>query len=329
MSFPRVLWTHNFDPTIPNSGAFMYHTARALGILGSPPDMLYLGNLRSPAGIRRARGLLLERADAYDVIHCQFGSASAIVTAAVKDKPKVLTVRGSDWTPAQANSLRWKAHGVLAHAMTERALKDYDLVIPVSHRLAQGLRRRRPHIQIEVIPSAVDLELFRPIDRNKAREHLGIEGQGNRFAMFTVMPRRENHHKRPDLARAAVNEARKTFPELKLLVVSGVEQSQIPYYAALCDVALCTSFAEGWPNSIKEALACGVPFVSTDVSDLARIAQDYPPCEVVEDTPDALGAAICRVLSCQSSFDVTGAVRHMGLIPTAQRHLEAYQALVP
>jgi glycosyltransferase involved in cell wall biosynthesis len=56
----------------------------------------------------------------------------------------------------------------------------------------------------------------------------------------------------------------------ELIVASGVEPSKMPVYMNACDALLLTSAHEGSPNVVKEALACNLPVVSTDVGDVAE-----------------------------------------------------------
>lgn len=51
-----------------------------------------------------------------------------------------------------------------------------------------------------------------------------------------------------------------------------VPQAELPDYYASIDVLVCASEHEGTPNPILEAMACGVPFVSTDVGLVSTVS---------------------------------------------------------
>jgi glycosyltransferase involved in cell wall biosynthesis len=53
---------------------------------------------------------------------------------------------------------------------------------------------------------------------------------------------------------------------------------------AALDVAVSASTSEAFSNSIGEALACGVPVVTTDVGDSARLVGDAGRVVPVDDT---------------------------------------------
>jgi glycosyltransferase involved in cell wall biosynthesis len=113
-----------------------------------------------------------------------------------------------------------------------------------------------------------------------------------------------------------------------LRVASGIAPEDMPAFVDACDVVLCTSTHEGWPNSIKEALACGVPFVSTDVSDLAEVARAHPVCRVCEPDPVALGNALCDVLNSPIDPNLPSSVAQMAIPVISRRLAGAYSALL-
>jgi glycosyltransferase involved in cell wall biosynthesis len=52
--------------------------------------------------------------------------------------------------------------------------------------------------------------------------------------------------------------------------MSGVPHERVPWYMNAANAMLLTSTREGSPNTVKEALACNLPVVTTDVGDTAQ-----------------------------------------------------------
>jgi glycosyltransferase involved in cell wall biosynthesis len=65
---------------------------------------------------------------------------------------------------------------------------------------------------------------------------------------------------------------------------------------AAFDLAACTSLGEGFPNAVGEAMAAGVPCVTTDVGDAAELVAD-PRLVVRPRSPEEMAAAWTRLLS--------------------------------
>ena len=54
--------------------------------------------------------------------------------------------------------------------------------------------------------------------------------------------------------------------------VGTVQHAALPDWYRAADVTVLSSWSEGIPNVLRESLACGTPFASTDVGSIAEIA---------------------------------------------------------
>jgi len=323
----RVLWTHNFDPCVQNSGVFVHTTAAGLRARGVDLELEYLGNLRSIPQLLRARRRVRRLARQFDVVHAQFGSACAVATAAARDVPKLVTIRGSDWNVHRATRGFIHFHTRTASAFTKSTLRSYEGVLAVSSRLAADLARFAPRAHIAVSPSPVDLSRFVPVDKQHARALLGHPDCKEKWILFNSL-RLGNPIKRYELARQAFEIARARDGNLRLRLASDLPHERMPLFVAACDLILCTSDNEGWPNSIKEALACNVPFVSTDVSDLREIAHVEPTCRVCPPDPSVIAESIGDVLAMPAPTSLRRHVTGMSVEAISEQLIATYQQVL-
>src|SRR5207248_11006870 len=104
--------------------------------------------------------------------------------------------------------------------------------------------------------------------------------------------------------------------------------SAIEQFVAACDLILCTAEAEGWPNSVKEALAGDVPFVATDVSDLSVIAAQEPSCRVCPADARVIAANVCEVLAGPEPVGLRKHVGGMSVDAIADRLVATYLSVL-
>jgi teichuronic acid biosynthesis glycosyltransferase TuaC len=323
----RVLWTHNFNPDIPNAGRFMHIMAEGLRREGVDLELMYLGALGSLSRIRAARQEVIHRSKSFDITHSQFGSACSLVTAAASGI-KVVSLRGSDWHRYRGSNSAQYLHGIIAVLFTRMALNSYDGVIVMSHRMGSEVQMKlQPHALLQVLTDPVDTTIFVPDNRNDARRKLGASEDSAPWVLFTTLSE-NNPIKRTGLARRSVELAAQTIPGIKLKVATGLAHEQMPSFIAACNVVLCTSTHEGWPNSIKEALACGLPFVSTDVSDLDDIAQKHRGCFVGPADAHFLSDAIIQSLSNEPEPGLRDIAQSMNLETTSKKLVVYYSELL-
>lgn len=301
--------------------------ATGLRRLGVDLHCEYLGNLRSVPNLIKARKRLRQLAEAFDVVHAQYGSACSLVTAAITGIPKVLSIRGNDWNVHNDSIGFYYFHTRLARAMTRWSIGSFDCVVTVSNRVAADIRRYYPAQRLEPLPSPLDLTRFVPRDKNEARAQQGFPDCDEKWVLFNAL-NIYDPIKRFDLAQEAFNIAAAKLGNLRFRVATNLPHDILPLFASACDVILCTSETEGWPNCVKEALACNVPFVATDVSDLKEIAAKDRTCRVCPSDPEILAENICDVLTCGERPEVRKHVEEMSLDRSSQRLLKIYESVI-
>ena len=90
------------------------------------------------------------------------------------------------------------------------------------------------------------------------------------------------------------------------------------------DLLLCTSASEGSPNIVKEALACGLPIISTNVGDVRERVGSVSGCRVVEAEPVAIAAALREVCAGGGRVDCAQAISEFSSEVVARQVLCVY-----
>lgn len=268
-------------------------------------------------GRRQVRALL--ESGRFDLVHAQWGQSALL--ALPRAVPLVVTFRGSDLEGLPDAAGRLTPGGRVLRGVSRFAARRADQVVVVSERLARHLPPRRYH----VIPSGIDLTLFKPSPQPQARARLELSQQGP-LVLFAASP--ENAIKRYPLARAAVD----LLPAdlgAELIVTEGVPHEHMPLYMSAADALLLTSFHEGSPNVVKEALACGLPVVSVDVGDVRQQVGGLEGCAVIDgESPQDLAAALERVLRRRRRVVAAGVVAPLDEALLVERLIEVYRQAV-
>ncbi|NPV85818.1 MAG: glycosyltransferase [Anaerolineae bacterium] len=177
--------------------------------------------------------------------------------------------------------------------------------------LAKGM------IASKVIPNGVDISLFHPGDQQKARLHLNIPPEA-----AVILCASESIRNRAwsdfDLLRGAVQQAAEALqPRQVILLGLGEEtpaqpfgraevrfvpylkdETALPLFFQAADVLIHPSRADNFPNVILEALACGLPVLSTRVGGIPEQIEEGKTGFLVEpgDVP-SMTENIIRMIS--------------------------------
>lgn len=223
----------------------------------------------------------------YDLVHAQWGQSGLM--ALPKRIPLIVTFRGDDLEGITDPHGKITAKGWILKNVSRYVARAADQVIIVSQRMAKEIQNRPYH----VIPSGLELDAFRPMPRDEVRSRLNLLPD-KQYVLFAGSV--GNPAKRYDLAEAAVKILQAEM-NVELLIASTVTHDQIPDYMNASDVLLLTSLHEGSPNVVKEALACNLPVVSTDVGDVRQRIENIVGCHILQSTnPNDIANALRIVL---------------------------------
>ena len=305
----------------------MYTMLSGLRDLGIDVHLEYLGNMRSPFNLLRARRRIRELAKSFDLVHAQYGSACALVTSAVSDRPTVVTIRGNDWNTHDSSISFAYFHTRLARMMTWLALPSFTGIIPVSWRIQRSMIPYAPKAQFLVLPSAIDLGRWKPLDRSFTRNRTCTWSKQEKKVLYVSL-RPSDPIKQYGLCQEVMSLVNQQQENVTFSVASNIPHAEMHKFVASFDAVLCTSESEGWPNSIKEALACNIPFVSTDVSDLAEIAAQEPSCRVCAADANELARNLCEVLRLPRPDNLRRFVEPMDVKISSEKLVSFYKSLL-
>jgi glycosyltransferase involved in cell wall biosynthesis len=231
-----------------------------------------------------------------------------------------MTFHGSDVLGSVAANGRYTLLGGALTRVSAIVAKYADTAIIVAEHFKKFLPRREYH----VLPTGVDLEKFRPLGMKLARSRLGMKLDVP-IILFGAPP--STAVKRFALAREVWKRVRAKHVNCELLCLDKVPHSVVPLYINAADCLLLTSFHEGSPTIVKEALACNVPIVSVDVGDVRCRVKGLKECFVSESLdPEALARAVIASFRARPTFEGRHAVVDLDLPRIAERLLSIYES---
>lgn len=190
-----------------------------------------------------------------ELIHAHYG-LSGLLANLQRSVPVITTYHGSD-----INN-----RAIFPFSRLCMMLSEHNIFVSQKNLIKSGLTRN-----YSIIPCGVDAKLFLPVDKEIARKEMGL-GLNKKYVLFAGTF--ENEVKNASLARTVIN----GLPEVKLFELKGYSRKQVMLLMNAVDVVLMTSFTEGSPQFIKEALACNCPIVSVEVGDVHEVVQGVEGC---------------------------------------------------
>ena len=242
-----------------------------------------------------------------DIIHAHYGLCGLLANYQ-RRIPVVTTYHGSDINDPKVLLL------------SKRSIHRSHFNIFVSQK---NVDIARPYKDFALIPCGINLEDYPIIDKADARKQMGLKPSG-KYVLFAGAF--DNPIKNAPLAK----EAMERIPEAELLELKGYSRSQVALLMQAVDAFLMTSFTEGSPQVIKEAMACGCPIVSVDVGDVKTRVAGIDGCFVTERSIEDLVVSLQKALAFVGRTSGRDAITKDGLTnyQIARKIIDCYIGLV-
>lgn len=228
------------------------------------------GYLKSYYGFRKAISSYQP-----DIIHAHYGLCGLLANLQ-RRIPVVTTYHGSDINNPTARKLSKWAIKLSAHNVF---VSKSNIII--AHPTKNNY---------SLIPCGINLEDYPIIDRLKAREELGLDSD-KKYVLFSGAF--DNRVKNAPLAKAAIS----LLPDVELIELKGFNRSQVALLMQAVNAFLMTSFTEGSPQVIKEAMVCGCPIVSVDVGDVKEMIEGLDGCYICDRDTSSISQNLAKAIA--------------------------------
>jgi glycosyltransferase involved in cell wall biosynthesis len=192
-----------------------------------------------------------------------------------------------------------------ALAVEKKVFSQARAVVVTTSDMQNSIQCRIPAAagKIKVIPNYVDTELFKP-DADHSKEensicYLGRLDQKQKNLRSLIQAVKGLNIKTLIIGAGPLEDEvvteTNTNPEFKW--ISQVRHEKLPRYLNDSSVFVCPSFYEGHPKALIEAMACGLPVVTTDVPGINNIIRHNQNGWLCSTNPESLRDGILTVLS--------------------------------
>ena len=183
-------------------------------------------------------------------------------------------------------------------------------------------------LSVSVVPNGVNFNTFRSMDKAECRKKLGLN-KHNKIVLF--LGKTDDPRKNYSLAQSSIeylNSYSNRKINIELVAPNSIAPEEVPVYMNASDVLLQTSLWEGSPNVIKEAMACNIPIVSTDVGDVNKVIIDTKGCFLTEFDSESIGHAIDNAISFNSRTLGRNDIKHLRSERVAETIKSIYATLL-
>jgi teichuronic acid biosynthesis glycosyltransferase TuaC len=253
----------------------------------------------------------------FDVVHGHYGQW-CLIACMQWTSPVIASFLGSDLAESCINDDRFRSIDAWVVRMSRWLAPRVNATIVKSEWMKKNLTGKN----IFVIPNGVDFNLFHPIPRPEARAALKWD-QNRYYILFAGDPRRIE--KNFSLAQAAVECLNTRGISAELVVADRLPQTALVQFINASNALILSSMYEGSPNVLKEAMACNVPVVATNVGDVNQLIGRTKGCKVCPHDPAVLAEALEEALLQEEPTTGRADIMHLNRDMIAKQIIAVYK----
>ena len=259
-------------------------------------------------GYYKNLALLKEKIKEYapDLIHAH-GGHIGLLCSLQKFVPVVVTYHGSDINIA--------VNRLISTAVSIRCRANIFVSRQLVNKMPFKSKSRA------VIPCGVDFDVFVPVDKAYAKRDLGFQ-ENETYILFSSSF--ENSVKNYPLAEKAMA----GFSKVHLKEIKNRSRAEVSLLLNGAELLLLTSFSEGSPQIIKEAMACNCPIVATDVGDIREVIGDTEGCYITSFDPKDVAEKIKLALQFGQRTKGREKIKHLDNQIIAGKIVEVYKSVL-
>lgn len=242
-----------------------------------------------------------------DIIHAHYG-LSGLLANLQRSIPVITTYHGSDINEGS----------VLRFSKLAMKLSAFNIFVSQKNVDKAGICKK-----FALIPCGVNINNFEIQDKSSAREKLGWDINSEKVLFAGAF---DNAVKNSKLAIDAVSK----LQDVELVEMKGYTREQVAILMYASDAFLMTSFTEGSPQVVKEAMACGCPIVSVDVGDVAEVTKGVSGCYIAERNADDIAQKLELAMSFDGKTNGRERIIKLGLTNelVADKIIEIYKSVL-
>lgn len=277
----------------------------------------FKGYLKNIPKLRRSL-----KSNNYDIIHAHYGFCGTVSQLAKTKEKLIVSFMGDDLYGILSKENKQTNFGRF-NILLSKLFSYFPERVIVKSRYMYNYIPKYNQQKTTIIPNGVDFNIFKSYSMDKARQELGLE-KGKKYILF--LGDKNEPRKNYSLLLKSLNYI--MYSRIEILCPFPEPHEKIPVYMNAANVLTLLSKREGSPNVIKEAMACNLPIVSTDVGDVREVIRDTEGCYITSFDPKEVAKKIQMALDFGKRTDGRKNIKHLEINNIAKKITSIYQQVL-